>query len=484
MNVLEKALAAVAPQYALRRAMAARQLSRLYEAADYSHHYPQRASAAAPDVSMQRAGGRLRDQARYYEENDAQAVAIFDDLVNYVAGADGPNIEPMTFYLLFVELVDLNRELATLWDEFWDAPDITGELSGSMVNQLSVRSWLRDGDVFTQLVTDPAAPHRNDLGLSLELLEGDLVPFDSITGRAGVVHGVEKNDWGQPTAFYVYKHHPADFVRGTLGVMPAELKRVPADRMIHLKFVRRLGQTRGVPVVHAVLRTLGDIKEAWESERLAMRIAAMMVVAIRRELGTAGLPEALTDDASKRVFEFDAGMVWPDLLPGEGPEVIKSDRTKALQRFVAGGTGTRYSSTARDYNGTYSAQRQELVEAVIGYRRLFAHYRDRQLKRIRRTLIQQAIARRRLTLPPALDDATLYRAEYRPPVLPWISPKEEVEAYGLAIQHRLIAPQQAIRDLGRNPAEVRTLLEQWGIDPDRPEDKQDGGSDKSPIRAA
>jgi capsid protein len=36
-------------------------------------------------------------------------------------------------------------------------------------------------------------------------------------------------------------------------------------------------------------------------------------------------------------------------------------------RAVAAGTRGSYSSIARDYNGTYSSQRQELVESFEGY---------------------------------------------------------------------------------------------------------------------
>ncbi|MGU0161066.1 phage portal protein [Escherichia coli] len=36
-------------------------------------------------------------------------------------------------------------------------------------------------------------------------------------------------------------------------------------------------------------------------------------------------------------------------------------------RAVAAGSRLSFSSTARNYNGTYSAQRQELVESTDGY---------------------------------------------------------------------------------------------------------------------
>ncbi len=55
--------------------------------------------------------------------------------------------------------------------------------------------------------------------------------------------------------------------------------------------------------------------------------------------------------------------------------MVKSDRPNPnLETFrngqlraVAAGSRLSFSSTARNYNGTYSAQRQELVESTDGY---------------------------------------------------------------------------------------------------------------------
>ena len=70
-------------------------------------------------------------------------------------------------------------------------------------------------------------------------------------------------------------------------------------------------------------------------------------------------------------IEFSHGAIIDDLAPGEKMEVVESKRPsgehmnfrKALLRNVAGGIGSvSYSNMSRDYSGTYSSQRQELVE--------------------------------------------------------------------------------------------------------------------------
>lgn len=68
-------------------------------------------------------------------------------------------------------------------------------------------------------------------------------------------------------------------------------------------------------------------------------------------------------------------IIYDDLKPGEDIGMVKSDRPNPnLETFrngqlraVAAGSRLSFSSTARNYNGTYSAQRQELVESADGY---------------------------------------------------------------------------------------------------------------------
>ena len=75
------------------------------------------------------------------------------------------------------------------------------------------------------------------------------------------------------------------------------------------------------------------------------------------------------------MIDITPGMTFDDLRPGEDVGVIQSNRPNtALNIWRAGqlrsscaGTRSQYSSVARDYDGTYSAQRQELVEGWEGF---------------------------------------------------------------------------------------------------------------------
>lgn len=108
-----------------------------------------------------------------------------------------------------------------------------------------------------------------------------------------------------------------------------------------------------------------------EAERVAARISASLAFFIKKEHpeGYQAPPDGSPAQA-QRMIDITPGMTFDDLRPGEDVGVIQSNRPNtALNIWRAGqlrsscaGTRSQYSSVARDYDGTYSAQRQELVE--------------------------------------------------------------------------------------------------------------------------
>ncbi|MCN8259692.1 phage portal protein, partial [Escherichia coli] len=150
-----------------------------------------------------------------------------------------------------------------------------------------------------------------------------------------------------------------------------ETKEVDAERMLHLKFVRRLHQMRGTSLLSGVLIRLSALKEYEDSELTAARIAAALGMYIRKGDGQSYEPDGNGCKENERELTIQPGIIYDDLKPGEEIGMVKSDRPNPnLETFrngqlraVAAGSRLSFSSTARNYNGTYSAQRQELVES-------------------------------------------------------------------------------------------------------------------------
>ena len=55
------------------------------------------------------------------------------------------------------------------------------------------------------------------------------------------------------------------------------------------------------------------------------------------------------------------------MVQSNRPSALLNDFRNAMLRAVASGTSSSFSSISKDYNGTYSAQRQELVEQSVHY---------------------------------------------------------------------------------------------------------------------
>ena len=432
--------------------------ARYFDALVSSGYHPRRGGPQSADTVMERARNRLRDYARWLDENHDLAVGILDDLVMNIIGS-GVGIEPATADRRGNPLPALNRQLRDLWSEFWEYPDVTAEMPGAEVERLVCRSWLRDGEIFIRhVINSPTLRYPSRVPYALELLEADFVPYDYSADNT--THGVIKDEWGQPTGYVVYRQHPGDLH----GKSSLETRIIPAEFMTHLKLTKRLHQTRGVSVLHAVLTRLDDIKEYEESERIAARIAAAFTAYIKRN-GDYD-PAAIDPETGRRPFEMSPGMVFDDLAPGEDVGTIRSDRPNSgLESFrdsqlraVAAGTRSRFSSISKNYNGTYSAQRQELVEGGVGYRAYFSYLRPRFYRQTYRHLVDTAVLSGRLKLPRALDPATLYTPEIRQQALPWIDPAKEAIAFEKFIAMGVKSRVQIIRDIGGDPAMVDAQL--------------------------
>lgn len=438
-------------------------LKRTYDAARPNQYHPKRGDKRSGDGVMQHAGTRLRELARYLDENSDIAIAVLDDITNKAIGT-GIGIEPTVKSARGGQLAKaINDALRAMWRGWTDeAVDTSRDLPFGELQRAVFRSFIRDGEVFTRHV-EGAAPivHRGPIPYSLELLEADYCPMDrwGTTPAAGnrIVHGVELNGWRQAVAYHFLDHHPGDYELHRLRSL-LDTRRIAAAGVTHLKHARRLGQTRGVTVLHGALNRLSDIKDYDESELIAARVASAFTIAITRSEGFTG---NLQVQDGRRQFELAPGLIIDDLLPGESVETIDSKRPNtaydnfrtAQVRGVAGATGTAHSSISRRYDGNYSAQRQEMVESAIAYTVIRRYFVARWLREVYRRAVNLAILAGLVDVRGA-DPASLYNFEPIEPATPWIDPQKEAAADETAIRSRVVSRHQIIRKRGGDPSEV------------------------------
>ena len=279
------------------------------------------------------------------------------------------------------------------------------------------------------------------------------------------MQGIELNAWGAPTAYHVYKANPLE---GSAGVMfgSSDTKRLPASAMLHLKNVVRIRQARGVSVFASVLTRFDDLKDYEESERIAAKIAASMAGYIKK-----GSPDLYDPDASgeARGMKFAPGMIFDDLRPGEEIGTIDTNRPNpnllayrnGQLKAIAAGTGPTFSSIAKTYDGTYSAQRQELVEGYAMYATMANEFVGRIVRPVYERFIAAAIASGQLIVPRGTNADTIDDAAYLPPSMPWIDPKKEAEAWGMLEDRCYVSGPEIIRKRGGNPIDTLEQQARW-----------------------
>ncbi|EJW6229416.1 phage portal protein [Escherichia coli] len=455
MSLLDDAIGLFSPGWKASR-LRARAVIKAYEAVKPTRtHKAQRENRSADQLSQMGAVS-LREQARWLDNNHDLVIGVFDKLEERVIGKQGIIVEPIPLLTNGKIAKKLVKDIRRKFGEWSVRPEVTNQFTRPMLERLMLRTWLRDGEVFAQLVSGTGNGLQPVAGVPfwLEALEPDFVPMNS-DAAAQMNQGVFVDCWGRPKKYQVYKSLP-------VSGRQFDTKEVDAANMLHLKFTRRLHQTRGTSLLSGVLMRLSALKEYEDSELTAARIAAALGMYIKKGDGQSFESDDKSGD--DRELMIQPGMLYDDLQAGEEIGMIKSDRPNPnLETFrngqlraVAAGSRLSFSSTARNYNGTYSAQRQELVESTDGYLILQDWFIGSVTRPMYRAWLKMAVAAGEISLPRGVDMDTLYNAVYSGPVMPWIDPVKEANAWKTQIRGGAATESDWVRASGRNPDDVKS----------------------------
>jgi len=474
LNFIDRAVATLWPERGVAR-LRARTLLAHYEGAKPNTQRRFRSTSGAPDTLPGVSAVALRNQVRYLERNHDIARGALATLVNNMVGPQGIGVEFQPRRMDGSIHTEYAAALTEAYRDWCRRPEVTWQHSWSSAQRLMARTLLRDGEGFAQRLRGPTPglDHGTRVPYSLELLEPDLVPIDYDDEAKGIRQAVERNAWGRALAFHCYKGHPEDprFWKGVLG---SDTKRIPADRMLHMALRDRIGQLRGVSAFAAVITRLEDIKDYEESERVAAKVAAMITGFVKRNAGQDGFdPTGLDTDADGNIKPRDLrmgpGMIIDTLAVGEEIGLLDPNRPNpnlvtfrdGQLRAMAAGLGASFSSLARNYNGTYSAQRQELVEQWVHYMVLTDVFATAAVRPVVEDFISVAdmsgVARMPADLKPGTHDDILFVA----PSMPWIDPMREISAWELAVKAGFASEYEVLRKQGKNPSDLLAQVIDW-----------------------
>lgn len=478
------------PGAALRHQQAADQL-RAYEAAKNHDFRPSAWNDGdlSGNAVTETAAPKLRQYARWLDENSDVAVALLDAMVNGVVGT-GINMIPVITDARGNPLEKASEDMLELLQLWLRAPDVTGQLPGGEFQRSLCRSWLRDGEMFGRHVEGNRPGLTGPVPYWVELIESDYCPHELSDPARGIVQGVEVNGWNRPRAYHFHRNHPGDNSGQVTSI--GETRRVSVDEVLHLKFTRRVPQFRGVTVFAPIMRRIEDIKDLEDYERISARMQAAFSIAIVRDpaLGAFGKVDTNT---GQRKFAMKPGAAF-HLGPGEDVRMLDAKRpNERLNEYLnhqfqrlAGGSGASASEFTRNFDGTYSSQRQEMVyqETVDG--RLRNYFQSISLLPVYRRFATWAVASGAVTVPANLALEQIAGVAFVPPGTPWIDKLKEVQGDALAVEKGFKSTQEVIIARGGNPKQVRREREQWGDDkaaeskPVKPETEDDDEETATP----
>lgn len=476
-NIFDGLVGYFSPVAGLRRAQARRFLAH-YEAAQPGRLRKNRNTNPAPNQLVSRSAAALRNHARYLERNHDITRGVLRTLVNNVVGPSGIGIEPQPRRRDGTIHTEYATQLRRLHRQWCKAPEVTGRMHWALAQRMGAYTWLRDGEFFAQQVVGPVVglAHGSAVPFSLEILEPDFVPLEYSDPGRKIRQGIQVNDWGRPVAYHVFKGDPREF---GAWISPADLKTIPAANMLHVSTLDRLHQWRGVSELASVLNRVEDLKDYEESERVAAKIAASMAAYVKRQPGQDGFDSdgdvREVDDKGNpipRNLRMQPGMIFDGLQVGEEIGLIDTNRPNpnlvawrgGQLKAYAAGVGASYSSISRDYSGTYSSLRQELVEQWVHYAVLADDFAGQFVLPTWETFVRVAHLSGVLRIPPDIEPGTEDDCLLIGQSMPWIDPLKEVTAWEKMVQAGFGSEVEVIRRRGHNPREVQEQIQEFRAD--------------------
>jgi lambda family phage portal protein len=469
-SFIDSIAAVVSPSWHLSR-VSARHQARAFEAVQISRTRKKRGDNLSGDRGTGFASADLRRLARELEQNSDVAKGIIGTITNNVVGT-GLRCSPQVRDMKGELLDDVNDAITVLFDDWQKEPEVTGTFHWAGLQRMACNTWTRDGETFLQHLIGNVRnlSHFSTVPYSIELLEADLIPNGLNDANKRISYGIQKNNWGRPTHYHVLKNHPGgdlfnvssnSFIFATID----NTKKVAADKILHLFSPERYRQSRGISKFASVYTRLDDLRDFEEAERIAARIAASQVMAIKK--GNLGLKT--NDETGEREFPISPGAIWDNLGPDEEPIILSSDRpNNEVERWrrtqlksVAAGTGANYATIAREYEGSFSSMRQSLVDAWMEYMAIRDFFTWRFCNPIYNRFIRAAYSSLTVKLPANVDRTTLFDCIWTGDPMPWVDPQKEWKGVETSLSIQAKSPQQIIRERGGDPKRVLEEISKW-----------------------
>lgn len=433
MNLLEKAITFISPEWACRRAFYAQGI-RSYEAGEINRFNgnwtPINADTENTDKTQR---DIIKARARYLEKNSDIAQAAVGGIVRNVIGT---GIKPQAR----TGDEELNKRIEMLWAEWCEAGncDITGQQDFTEMQAMLLRRKIYDGEILVKKVFS----RNRRFPLQLQVVKSDLLTqymlYAPKTNNI-IRSGIELDEHLKPLAYWIDKKTPD-------GYVAYDPERIPADEIIHLWTRTQPDQVRGMSDLAPMIKRMKDVHDYLDAETVAAKIAACFSLFITQESIPSGVGRFgnVQDPEGKQLQSIRPGMV-KYLSPGEKVETAQPSRSitsakdfvNIQSRLAGAGLGLSYELMTRDFNqSSFSAARQGALEDRKTFEPLQDYMSSHLCNPIYREWLDSCVIAGLLKIPDYFQNREKYQAvEWVAPGWSWIDPVKEVNADILAIQN-------------------------------------------------
>lgn len=464
---IDKAIAVVAPQTALKRTAARQKLQILNSG--YSNY-----GASVVKKSLAgwlHAGGSSREDI---EDNVSILRQRTRDLYMGVPIANGavktmrtnivgrglrlkPNIDAELLGVSPEERRTLEKQIEREWNIWAESTDCDMARIDNFyeLQQLAFLNWLISGDCLAVLPVKPRLNQPYDL--RVQLIEADRLcsPDNCDTIDNKIVGGVEVDQSGEVVAYHIADHHPLSYAYADISWQRVEAfgKTTGRRNVLHLMNRERIGQRRGVPFLAPVIESLKQLGRYTDAELVAAVVSGMFTVFIEKADASSEdaigsiIPEEVQVDAEDEttielapgaVIDLNEGEKAHDMNPGR-PNANFGGFVEAICQQIGASLEIPYELLMKRFNSSYTAGKGALEEAW----KMFNMYRDWLAtdfcQPVYEEWLTEAVAKGRIKAPGFFTDPVIRKAycgaKWNGPAKGMLDPVKEATAAEKRVQN-------------------------------------------------
>lgn len=464
MNVfgktIDRMVAAVAPQTALKRTVARRKLEILnsgygnYGASTYKKSligWNFFGGSAREDINDNL--DTLRQRSRDLYMGVPLGTGAIKTMRTNVVGRGlklKPTVDAEVLGITAEAAQQLNEQIQREWSIWAESPDCDMARLDNFyeLQQLAFMNWLMSGDAIALL---PVKPRMNQpYDLRILLVEADRLSspnyFDTLDNQ--IVGGVEVDKEGEVVAYHFSRHHPLSRSSEKIEWVRVEAygSRTGRKNVLHLMNRERIDQRRGVPFLAPVIEALKQLGRYTDAELVAAVVSGFFTVFIEKTDNSedaaigAAIPEEMQVDAEdETTLELAPGAVL-DLAEGEKANTVNPGRPNAnfdgfvtsICRQIGAALEIPYELLVKHFTASYSASRGALEEAWKSFKMYRKWMTDDFCQPVYEEWMAEAVAKGRINAPGFFTDPlrrkAYCKAQWNGPARGLLNPVQEVSA--------------------------------------------------------